>query len=81
MSVEALLSVLAFLARAYPDIRAFIEGLTKGEPSAVDRLVATMPQDSASAKLARELNAMPKPRGLLEGVDTRPPEYDKPERD
>jgi hypothetical protein len=55
MSVAALLSVLAFLARAYPDIRAFIEGLTKGEQSAVDRLVATLPQDSKSAQVAREI--------------------------
>lgn len=78
MSVEALLSVLAFLARAYPDIRAFIESLTKGEPSAVDRLVATMPQDSASMRLVRELDAMPTP---FPPPDQAPEYVEKPESD
>lgn len=75
-SVAELISIIGAAAAAAPEIATFVRSLSAGERSAVDRLIAVLPQESATAAWARETRyaeryVPPDPpfRGVLAALD------------
>lgn len=62
-ALASLLSVLAWLAKAYPEIRAFLSGLADGDAKCVEQVRSILPEQSESEKALDEIQNGPRVSG------------------